>query len=912
MTIGPLCIALLAFIPEEVKGRIFSVVCDQASELFDHHRNHHLESCVEDAYRRSLLFLDHHTSDEQERRGYQRLYDFRDSVSTDREDFPPAVIRAMLQGNPEVLAASIEPFVRGKLGDNPAQEQIRTYLSRVWLYQFGDLLKRKQNTKAWIAFQRECWWDLRRHIAELQEAVPENFFKGEPYQQAMADLLGEFAKQLRLENDAQTETLLKAINAAHCPPRILPRQAQESANLRQALSYRAAITDYIWPDRILEQLLQFEQTGRQPDVRWTLLLAPAGSGKSRLGMEELDRLSGHGRFDTIFLDSSSAYSSWHLWQPVADTLIVIDYAYREREKAKTAIRSLVDRTKDGATDPLQHSVRILLLERDKLGIFLESELSNLEGRWQPRAPGTSGRDLSHLLAASQTKALELPDLSLEQRARLIEQSFRTLGGEEHLDFAAEAGRLVDQRLGTPLGALLWGYLLANWARYQTPLPTVSAEAVLEAVLAAEWEKLKGQASQTEDALLVTFGTAAASGGAVRRPDLAQMPEIQGHGLSTHRLSDPALNTLFASGYSLFAQVNGEELAPGAPDFLAEAIVVGILQDQFCPEGSPQLGATLRAYFSTAQDRETFVDLILRAVQNFPGAYSQLAALFPEGSEEQWVTRTLDFVGRDYDLNEAERLTAMAKLQPRTSAFWMLALMDCVGKGRPGAFELAKQLWTSVRERSDLPEAVLPAFRRGFVGAAYNAIEPDMAPNVRLGLVGQIRDLWRESQDPEIRLRYAKAAYNAIQPDMTPEVRLDLVGQIRDLWRESQDPEIRLEYAKAAVNAIQPDMTPEARLDLVGQIRDLWRESQDPEIRLAYAKAAFNAIQPDMTPEVRLDLVGQIRNLWIESQAPEIQLTYAMATGRAMMFALEDGALTDELLGLFAELLPVVDAHHADP
>ena len=77
---------------------------------------------------------------------------------------------------------------------------------------------------------------------------------------------------------------------------------------------------------------------RGAQFSWMLLYGSGGVGKSRLAMEIC--LLAQEEWHAGFLDEYSREPDWTLWRPMTPTLIVIDYASRDAERAKKILGSL--------------------------------------------------------------------------------------------------------------------------------------------------------------------------------------------------------------------------------------------------------------------------------------------------------------------------------------------------------------------------------------------------------------------------------------------------------------------------------------------------------------------------------------------------------------------------------------------
>lgn len=106
--------------------------------------------------------------------------------------------------------------------------------------------------------------------------------------------------------------------------------------------------------------------------RWMLLHGPGGVGKSRLALEMCRLLLVSGDWYAGFLDEHAKEPDWTRWQPVMPTAIVIDYAASDPERAERVVASLAGRVEADAAHPLGQPVRVLLIERDGKGEWIDA------------------------------------------------------------------------------------------------------------------------------------------------------------------------------------------------------------------------------------------------------------------------------------------------------------------------------------------------------------------------------------------------------------------------------------------------------------------------------------------------------------------------------------------------------------
>jgi hypothetical protein len=118
-----------------------------------------------------------------------------------------------------------------------------------------------------------------------------------------------------------------------------------------------------------------------------LIYGSGGVGKSRLAMELC--LLGQAEWHAGFLDENAREPDWTIWRPMTPTLIVIDYAGRDAERARRLLGTLSGRNAaDGDIRRLDMPVRVLLLERTSSGPWLDTIISA-----DPRVKAARAQDL---------------------------------------------------------------------------------------------------------------------------------------------------------------------------------------------------------------------------------------------------------------------------------------------------------------------------------------------------------------------------------------------------------------------------------------------------------------------------------------------------------------------------------------
>ena len=146
------------------------------------------------------------------------------------------------------------------------------------------------------------------------------------------------------------------------------------------------------------------------DFRWLVVHGPGGTGKSRLVLELC--LAVRDEWHAGFLHDESQDPDWVRWEPIAPTLIAIDYAARNTERVARLLRALAGRGPSDGTRALGAPVRVLLVERTHEGDWIQDVVGT----------GTSGKRVQ---AGRAAKDLSVP--GLHDPWPIFEHIFREAG-----------------------------------------------------------------------------------------------------------------------------------------------------------------------------------------------------------------------------------------------------------------------------------------------------------------------------------------------------------------------------------------------------------------------------------------------------------------------------------------------------
>jgi len=157
------------------------------------------------------------------------------------------------------------------------------------------------------------------------------------------------------------------VEADYRPPVLRFNQLEMSEAAR--FIYGARALPFIGRDAELREIDTFLGEPTKA-FRWMLLYGSGGVGKSRLAMEVC--LAAQGEWHAGFLSERSQEPDWTRWRPMAPTLIVVDYAARDTERAGRIVRALAGRiANDGDIVQLAAPARLILLEQTSGGDWLD-------------------------------------------------------------------------------------------------------------------------------------------------------------------------------------------------------------------------------------------------------------------------------------------------------------------------------------------------------------------------------------------------------------------------------------------------------------------------------------------------------------------------------------------------------------
>jgi hypothetical protein len=281
------------------------------------------------------------------------------------------------------------------------------------------------------------------------------------------------------------------------------------------------------------------------DFHWLVVHGPGGVGKSRLVLEFCHAI--RDEWHAGFLHDESQEPDWARWDPIAPTLIAIDYAARNTERVGRLMRGLAGRGPADGTRALAAPVRVLLIERSND----EQWLDDIVGA------GMIGKRVQASRAAQ-----DLPVPGLDDPWPIFQHVFR------------EAGRPLPDRAPT----------LQALAKIDPARRPLFAHFVADAMAAGRDVHQFDQTQLLDDVIRRTRNKFWRPAGVRGPEERALILATMTGGLTTHQLAtlaDPLLPRWDVDRHPpLFQQMTGhlaiERIAPLEPDIVGEHFVLASL------------------------------------------------------------------------------------------------------------------------------------------------------------------------------------------------------------------------------------------------------------------------------------------------------------------------------------------------
>lgn len=696
-------------------------------------------------------------------------------------------------------------------------------------------------------------------VAELVSSMSGKFLD---FERAIRDVSSQI---LRSE-----ERIQRAINAPFAPPQNAVQTQYNQSDPISGFYFGSQLIPVV--KRTYElKLLRDTWLNLDANFSWVSLLGPAGSGKSRLALELIERLPND--WDGFFLQAAtspeSAYKEWRNWRPEANTVIVVDYAASRHENLSEMLRELAERGSSSSYRPLNFKVRLLCLERTVAGSRVATAVTKLNPADSIRVKSCLfslqslqvGSDPSH--RSNSFNHWHLADFTEQDLGQIILQYFEAYGGKDRKWSALDMGKKLSgvSSASRPLFAAFLGQQLATGHDLQNWEPLDLAREILYQEV-RRWSRLGVPSNLVNQYFLATvLGT-------------YKNNQLQEECL---KLS-PGEFSRFAPLIAGLSGINEDELSKLEPDFLGELFVLKRLDGSLTLqdlEEAPQISSSSLHVLKLAKDQQAFqsAEFYLRAHQNFPKLSESFKPLFvseTESVELEVASQTLTTL---FDENRWDDLST--KIEDE-SARWLLhsegetfatAMALATESEDPGA---PTDLILSRLKASNYPEQ--------YSTALYNVIANQNIASMQDTLVRELSDLYSQHPDNHaIRLNFAKAAYSVAFYADSKDIGTAPIRLLRQHFEfDRHDAEFRNLWAFALYLAIRNVDSTELSDQRVSELENLYREfPTDFVVIRMWANALYSVCYTGKVSNVTDPRVSKLHDLWkVSDNHPSVRQNWA--------------------------------------
>ena len=571
--------------------------------------------------------------------------------------------------------------------------------------------------------------------------------------------------------------------------------------------------------------------------RWMLLYGSGGVGKSWLAMELC--LLAQEEWHAGFLDDYSREPDWPLWRPMTPTLIVIDYASRDADRAKRILGALASRKAgDGDVRRLDMPVRVILLERTSGGPWLDAIIS---------------ADLRVKAA----RALDLPMKAVPDPWPFFEHVLHA-ANKPLPDKTATLAALGEM---DPERRPLFAHFLADAIAAGRDVHELDAGRLLDDVIDRAREKFwrplfddtkEGNQRLARDELLLALATIA---GGLPVERIAALPTEFAFDWSLYR--HPAL---FSAMTGLAA---GDRVPPLLPDIVGEHFALSRLADPALSDGMRAklfdvawaMNPLSTAQFSVRAHRDLPTSPMLSWLKR-PPAGRDFARLF---WSRAGVYLMADLPARDLAAARAllDDMRAVAEKSDEAplleewakAALWeewakaATNLMVALGGRDPAAARALLDDIRTVAEKRD--EAAL---WEPWVKAAANLMIPlrGRDPTAAHALLDDMRAVAEKRDEAALWEWWAGAAFNFLNElrKRDPAAARNLLDDMRAVAEKRDEAALWEQWAKAATNLMVHlcGQDPAAARNILDDMRVVAEKRDEPALWEQWAKAAFNFLK----------------------------------------------------------------------
>ncbi len=651
--------------------------------------------------------------------------------------------------------------------------------------------------------------------------------------------------------------------------------------------------------------------------RWWRITGPAGSGKSRFGLNLLRLLEGQLWFAVrVKLGTGNYKEQWKTWVPSAPTLLVIDYALDYPAETKHILNDLQERSESFA-----HPVRVITLSRESEGVrwdrFFDSEALLARNLYStsPKATGFQPMGVEQKLWNQPGTRLRLAELDDEELLSMAGDVWRNIPNAERVDWTTVEHRLTKtlpvlrNLAGASLPLL---FQIAAWKASIGGTELTDPETLVSFLLSREvikWQEADLDLSHRNLAIASTM----LGGVESIHPALSQCPQL------SNDKTEENLGKLYtlSSGYKSGFRPRIE------PDIIGELFVLKSFEKDSGPLKMGVEDAHLQA-LEVAQHvleeaKKDVEPFLIRAADSWPQIFKDsvlFQALAPDQKMTAWAyaieslgssgdqsailiikeilglceklhkvvnsdSRLLlasvcfnglarDHTSKAIGYQFLENLRKLAKDHPKDDAVRGILAKGLVNafagaKGDPEAQKLLLDELRQLAKDHSQDDAVRGILAKGLFNA-FNGANGD--PKAQKLLLDELKKLAKDHpQDDAVRGELAKGIVNAIADAIgDPEAQKLLLDELRQLAKDHpQEDAVRGELAGGLVNAIAgagADGDPEAQKLLLEELRQLAKDHpQDPAVRGELAKGLLNAIAGAKgDPEAQKPLLEELRRL----------------------------------------------------
>lgn len=670
--------------------------------------------------------------------------------------------------------------------------------------------------------------------------------------------------------------------------------------------YSARVLPLIGRDAEVGKLADFLGGPEQP-FRWMVLHGSGGVGKSRLALEFC--LAIRSEWHAGFLeDGQAADPVWGKWQPLMQTLIVIDAAARDTDRTGRLLQALAGRGPADGTAKLAAPVRVLLVER--MG----------EGEWLNKIMGDETKKAQLKLAQAPNLRLETIDdpwpifeFVLKEKNKPLPDKAETLAALAEIDSERRP---------------LFAYFMADAIARGVDIRQFDAACLLEQVIAHSRNVYWNPAGATVgDERLLAVATMAGGLPVSALESVTEKPLLPTWDLDRH----PAIFL------AMTGRESGENIGPLEPDIIGEHFALECLKQTNLSDANRtrlcelawRLNPLGMAQFMLRAHNDLPDDPMLRWVRKLPpsevmpqllwslaapalmihlrsrdpaAAWSLLndvrgvaeahgeAALWEEWARAAF-NLMIDLQSRDpvaaRTLLDFMRGVADKRGEAALWTQWAKAAVNLMNDLSSRDFGAARTLLDDMRSVADKRGEA--ALWEEWAMAAFNLTNDlqSLAPDAARALLDDMCGVAQARGEAALWEWWAKGAFNLMSDlrSRDPEAARALLGNMRSVADKRGEAAIWELWAKAAVNLLNDLSSRDtgAARTLLDDMRGVAQERGEAALWELWATAAFNLIVPlgSRDPAAAWDLLTGMRAVAVACDKAALLEWYAKAAVNLM-------------------------------